>query len=317
MMSVDSRPRIAFTMGDPAGIGPELFVRTLSDAQALCRPVLFGSADLVERALKHESLSCDFQDLEIVEIPLAADTTPGKICPENGMFVCEAIRQAVDACLSGDCRALVTGPISKKAMSLAGLPYPGHTEMLADFAEVDRTMMLFHSPAFSVVLHTIHVPLREVSVDTDYGGLLERIRFATSAYGQLVGDDFEVRVCGVNPHAGEQGRLGIEDAAVEKAVSTLGGSGMRISGPFPADTLFARIPRDGSCLVYAMYHDQGLIPIKTLYPHLCVNMTLGLPFIRASVSHGTAFDIAWQHQADIRNHLQTVKTAVQFSRRKT
>lgn len=316
MMSVDSRPRIAFTMGDPAGVGPELFVRTFADAQALCEPVLFGSADVVEQAIRHESLPVEPQDVEIVEISLPADATPGKICPENGLFVTEAIRQAVNACLSGDCMALVTGPISKKAMSLAGLAYPGHTEMLAAFAGVERTMMMFHSPAFSVVLHTIHVPLREVPDDMDAAGLLERIRFATTACRQLIGDEIDVRVCGVNPHAGEQGRLGFEDAAILHAVNTLAAEGMCISGPFPADTLFARIPQDGSCLVYAMYHDQGLIPIKTLYPHLCVNMTLGLPFIRASVSHGTAFDIAWQHQADTRNHLQAVKTAVQFSRRK-
>ena len=312
-----SRPRIAFTMGDPAGIGPELLVRSLDQITAICSPVLFGPAALLDAAARHEGISTDRFPVELVEIETEFRSIPAHICAENGAFVVAAVREAVSACMSGACEALVTGPISKKAMSMAGFAYPGHTEMLAEFAGVNRTMMLFYSPAFSVVLHTIHVPLRAVPEEMHADVLVDRMRFAWQRYSQLAGIRPKFRVCGVNPHAGEQGRLGLEDREIEKAVEQLKSEGLPISGPFPADTLFARLPADGSCLVYAMYHDQGLIPIKTLYPHQCVNMTLGLPFLRASVSHGTAFDIAWKHRADTRNFTETVRTAGAFLRRKT
>jgi len=311
-----SRPRIAFTMGDPAGIGPELLVRSLDHVTAICSPVLFGSAALLDAAARHEGLSTDRSPIELVEIQAGFRSGPGAPCAENGAFVVAAVQAAVAACVSGECDGLVTGPISKKAMSMAGFSFPGHTEMLADFANVDRTMMLFYAPAFSVVLHTIHVPLREVPEEMHTDVLEDRMRFAWHRYSQLAGIRPELRVCGVNPHAGEQGRLGSEDREIAGAVEQLKSEGLPVSGPFPADTLFARLPSDGSCLVYAMYHDQGLIPIKTLYPHRCVNMTLGLPFLRASVSHGTAFDIAWKHRADTRNFRETVSTAAAFLRRK-
>ncbi len=304
------KPVLAITPGDASGIGPEIICKVLPEIQAYCLPVVYTSRLLLERAGL-----CKNPDMETVEfrtIGMDWEFRPGKLSALNGAYAAEAIKMAVSDCLSGKCAGLVTGPISKKAWEMAGIPYPGHTEMLRDLAGVPRTMMLFYAPAFSVVLHTIHVPLAAVPVTITREQLLDGIRFAQLQYSGLVQKPFEIRVCGLNPHAGEDGRLGTEDFVIRDVVKALSEEGMKISGPFPADTLFSHIPRDGCVLVYAMYHDQGLTPIKTLYPEKCVNITLGLPFIRSSVSHGTAFDIAGKGKADSRNLLETVVTTVQL-----
>ncbi len=313
---VESRkPRLAFTLGDPSGIGPELFARSLSHIQSVCRPLVVTHPRLLERALTlfHRGSRPEL-DLVSVEEPMSVE--PGTTVPENGRFVVAAIRKSVASCMRGDAAALITGPISKKAMALAGLSYPGHTEMLQEMTGSERTMMLFAASAFSVVLHTIHVPLQSVMAEVVREPLVSRMRFAWTRFRALTGITADMRVCGLNPHAGEQGRLGSEDEEIRLAVDELVAEGIPVSGPFPADTLFGRVPRDGSVLVYAMYHDQGLIPIKTMDPAGCVNITLGLPFIRASVSHGTAFDIAWQGRADTRNFEETVRTTIRLLGRK-
>jgi len=304
------KPVLAITPGDASGIGPEIICKALPEIQKYCQPVVYASRLLLEKAG-----FCQDRGLETIEfrsIEMDWELCPGRLSATNGKYAAEAVKIAVSDCQSGRCAGLVTAPISKKAWEMAGISYPGHTEMLRDLADVSRTMMLFYSPAFSVVLHTIHVPLAEVPASITRSKILERIRFAHSQYHHLVQKPFEIRVCGLNPHAGEEGRIGTEDFVIRDAVKVLSGEGMKISGPFPADTLFSHIPGDGSVLVYAMYHDQGLTPIKTLYPEKCVNITLGLPFIRSSVSHGTAFDIAGKGKADSRNLLETVVTTVQL-----
>ncbi|NOZ13838.1 MAG: 4-hydroxythreonine-4-phosphate dehydrogenase PdxA [Acidobacteria bacterium] len=305
-----TRPVIAITPGDPSGIGPEIVLKALPEIKKWCRPVVFSSRQLLEQA--GTCRISGLEDVEFCEPEFAWAQCPGKLSSENGRYAAEAIRLAVSRCMDGRCDALVTAPISKKAWELAGIDYPGHTEMLRDLAGVKKTMMLFYAPAFSVILHTIHIPLAAVPAFVTEDRVAEALRFAVGSYGNLVQKPFETRVCGLNPHAGEQGRLGTEDFQIRDAVLKLAAEGMNIRGPFPADTLFARLPRDGSVLVYAMYHDQGLAPIKTLYPDKCVNITLGLPFIRASVNHGTAFDIAGKGLADFQNLLETVRTTVRF-----
>ena len=306
------KPVIAITPGDPSGIGPEIICKVLPEIQEYCRPIIYAS-----RRLLNNVGCCKNRHLDLVGVSapdLKWEASPGKLSALNGAYAAEAIRMAVSDCLSGKCEALVTAPISKKAWELAGISYPGHTEMLRDLAGVPRSMMLFYAPAFSVVLHTIHIPLAAVPAAVTRKQILDGIRFAHEKYTKLVQKPVEIRVCGLNPHAGEQGRLGSEDFEIRDALEMLSEEGMNVTGPFPADTLFSHLPRDGSVLVYAMYHDQGLIPIKTLYPEKCVNITLGLPFIRASVSHGTAFDIAGKGRADSRNLLETIKTTVQLLR---
>ncbi len=304
------KPVLAITPGDPSGIGPEIISKALPEIKKWCHPVIFASRQLlIELGAGRDTV---FEEVEFVEPEAGWSRCPGQLSPENGRYAAEAIRLAVSHCLNGRCDALVTAPISKKAWELSGIKYPGHTEMLRDLAGVKKTMMLFYAPAFSVILHTIHIPLAIVPAAITKEKLREALYFAVSSYGNLVQKPFETRVCGLNPHAGEEGRLGTEDFKIRDVVRKLAAEGMDIRGPFPADTLFARLPRDGSVLVYAMYHDQGLTPIKTLYPDKCVNITLGLPFIRASVNHGTAFDIAGKGAADFQNLLETVRTTVRF-----
>ncbi len=302
------KPILAITPGDPSGIGPEIISRALSRIQEYCVPVIYAPRELLE----HINSVRIPDDVQFRSPGCAWEHCPGKLSALNGRFSAEAVGMAVSDCLSGQCDAMVTAPISKKAWEMAGISYPGHTEMLRDLAGVKQTMMLFYAPAFSVILHTIHIPLSAVPASVTSEQVFNGIRFAGLKYRDLLGKSVEIRVCGLNPHAGEKGRLGTEDFEIECAVEQLRGTGMNISGPYPADTLFSRLPRDGSVLVYAMYHDQGLIPIKTLYPEKCVNITLGLPFIRASVSHGTAFDIAGKGQANFQNLLETVMTTVLF-----
>lgn len=303
------KPRLVFTLGDPAGVGPELLVRSLAHLNTCCRPLLVTQPQLFDRAVTRFH-NGPLPDLDLIPVDLPVCSMAGELAAENGAFVVAAIRSAVSSCMQGDAEALITGPISKKAMELAGLPYPGHTEMLREMTGCDRTMMLFSAQGFSVVLHTIHIPLTAVADEVRQDILVDRMRFAWTRYRALTGIAADMRVCGLNPHAGEQGRLGTEDVQISRAVRTLADEEIPVTGPFPADTLFGQVPRNGSVLVYAMYHDQGLIPIKTLDPAGCVNITLGLPFIRASVSHGTAFDIAWQGRADTRNFQATVTKTI-------
>ncbi len=307
---MSTKPVLAITPGDPSGIGPEIICKALPEIQAVCRPVIYASRQLLENAGNGQSTVLD--SVETCPPQRDWELSPGELSTVNGTYAAEAIRMAVSHCLSGRCDALVTAPISKKAWELAGITYPGHTEMLRDLAGVSKTMMLFYAPAFSVILHTIHIPLAMVPAAVTRKRVLDGVRFAHLHYGRLLQKPFEIRVCGLNPHAGEQGRLGNEDFKILDVVNTLSKEGMKVTGPFPADTLFSHLPGDGSVLVYAMYHDQGLTPIKTLYPEKCVNITLGLPFVRASVSHGTAFDIAGKGRANFQNLLETVKTTVQF-----
>ncbi|NOY22739.1 MAG: 4-hydroxythreonine-4-phosphate dehydrogenase PdxA [Acidobacteria bacterium] len=307
---MSTKPVLAITPGDPSGIGPEIICKALPEIQAFCRPIIYASRRLLKDVGNCRNRNLDPVGVSVPELEWEA--SPGKLSRLNGAYAAEAIRMAVSHCLSGRCDALVTAPISKKAWELAGIPYPGHTEMLRELADVSRTMMLFYAPAFSVILHTIHMPLARVPETVTRKRIMDGIRFAHLNYSRLIHKPFEIRVCGLNPHAGEQGRLGTEDFEIRDAVNMLSKEGMKVTGPFPADTLFCHLPEDGSVLVYAMYHDQGLTPIKTLYPEKCVNITLGLPFIRASVSHGTAFDIAGKGRANFQNLLETVKTTVQF-----
>lgn len=305
---MSTKPVLAITPGDPSGIGPEIICKALPEIKEACHPVVYASRHLFEKA----GNCMDLDSVEFCSPQRDWELSPGKLSAMNGAYSAAAIGMAVSDCLSGKCEALVTAPISKKAWELAGISYPGHTEMLRDLAAVPRTMMLFYAPAFSVILHTIHVPLAVVPAAVTRTGIMNGIQFAHLHFSRLIQKPFDIRVCGLNPHAGEQGRLGTEDFEIRDGVQALSMKGLKVTGPFPADTLFSHLPRDGSVLVYAMYHDQGLIPIKTLYPEKCVNITLGLPFIRASVNHGTAFDIAGKGQADFQNLLETVRTTVQL-----
>jgi len=270
------KPRIAITTGDPAGIGPEIAAKAAADRRVLeaCEPIVYGPS---------------------AEARFAA----GVVSAEAGRAGYDAICAAVRDAQAGTVAAIATAPVNKLAFSRAGLPWKGHTDLLGSLTGSPRVAMMFWSEPLKVVLATVHVPLAEVprliTVDllTSVIDLaaLELPRFGVSAP--------RLALAGLNPHAGEGGLLGDEDHRVlTPAVEAARRRGIDISGPYPADTIFVRASRGEFDVVIACYHDQGLIPVKLLAFGESVNVTLGLPIIRTSVDHGTAFDIAGKGLAD-------------------
>ena len=281
---------LAITLGDPAGIGAEIVFKALDDCDIDAR--VFGS-----RALSSPPHGIDFVDVG-GEGPIrygAIDATYGRVALDS----IDAALRAIDA---GECSALVTAPIHKQSIALAGSPFPGHTELLAHRAGLKRYAhdyaMYFDSPKLKSVLLSVHVPLREAIMTTNFDNLVELAALTTREYTRLYGQAPRIAVAGVNPHAGEGGKFGDEEQIVARGVTQARESGLTISGPHPADTIFLAASRGQYDVVLAMYHDQALIPIKTMAFDESVNVTIGLPYLRVSVDHGTAFDIAGRGIAD-------------------
>lgn len=286
------RPRIAITAGDPGGIGPEVAACALGDRRVLevCEPVLYGAS------------------------PEAARSFPvGQVSAEGGRAAYEAIVAAVEDAKAHRVDAVATAPISKESFARAGFPWPGHTELLAHLCQSPRVAMLFHTDAFCVVLATVHVALRDVP------GLLtaERLKDVlelTHAALPDFGMGQRIAVAGLNPHAGEHGLMGHEDDdVIAPAVARARGAGMNVAGPIPADTVFVRANRGEFDAVVACYHDQGLVPVKLLSFGKAVNVTIGLPIVRTSVDHGTAFDIAGRGRADSSSMIAAVLLAARLA----
>ncbi len=285
------RPRIALTIGDPAGIGLEIAAKAAADVRVrqVCDVVLYGSSD-------------------------GSAFAPGRASAESGRAAYESIVAAVTDASAGRVDAIATAPISKEAFALAGLPWRGHTELLAHLTGAPFVAMMFYSEALRVVLATIHVPLAEVP------GLLTRqllddtIRLSARELPRFGYPSPRLAVAGLNPHAGEAGVLGHEEHdVIEPVVASCRSGGIDVRGPFPADTLFVRASRGEFDAVIACYHDQGLIPIKLLAFGRAVNVTLGLPIIRTSVDHGTAFDIAGRGLADPGSMIEAVCLAAKLA----
>jgi 4-hydroxythreonine-4-phosphate dehydrogenase len=265
---------LAITIGDPAGIGPEIVEKALAATGVAAR--VFG---VVPANVRH-----------------------GEISAEYGRVALDAIDEAITAIERGECSALVTAPIHKQSIALAGSTFPGHTELLAARAGLQRYghdyAMYFDSPRLRTVLLTVHVPLRaalDAIVAEDIAALA---RLTSREYARMHGAAPRIAVAGVNPHAGEGGRFGDEEEAIARGVALAQADGLAVTGPHPPDTVFLAATNGKYDVVMAMYHDQGLIPVKTLAFHESVNVTLGLPYLRVSVDHGTAFDIAGKNIAD-------------------
>jgi 4-hydroxythreonine-4-phosphate dehydrogenase len=281
---------LAITLGDPAGIGAEIVFKALRELSVPAR--LFGS-----RALAQPPAGVDFVDVGGVGPPHY-----GEVRAEYGRVALDSIDAAVDAVLRGKCSALVTAPIHKQSAALAGSPYPGHTELLAARSGLTRYgrdfAMYFDSPRLKTVLLSVHEPLSSAISGIDAEQIADLARLTTRELRRLYRRAPRIAVAAVNPHGGEGGRFGDEERVIERGVALAAADGIAISGPHPADTLFLAASRGQYDVVMAMYHDQALIPIKTLAFEESVNVTLGLPYLRVSVDHGTAFDIAGQGVAD-------------------
>jgi 4-hydroxythreonine-4-phosphate dehydrogenase len=298
------RKTLLITPGDPEGIGPEVFVKAYS-ALGLAKKT--SNLRLVVIGGKPKYISYDGLDIETVEAPSGK---PGFQC---GWSIEEAVRRIQ----AGESNALVTGPISKSRLQDGGYPYRGHTDFLAHLTGGLAVTMMMASPLLKISLVTDHVPLFEVPTLVNFETMRKTIENTLNYLrtSPAKGERYRIAVLGLNPHAGESGKLGAEEIQIiEPALAQLRDqyADLEIEGPFPADTFFAR-PRDLFSeydATIALYHDQGLIPIKTLDFDRTVNITLGLPFVRISVDHGTAFDIAAKNQASSGSMEQALRLAI-------
>jgi len=281
---------LAITLGDPAGVGAEIVFKAIREIDLPVR--LFGS-----RAFAKPPEGIDF-----IDVGGSGEIRYGKIEAEYGRIALASLEAAITSIERGECSALVTAPIHKQAIFAAGSPHPGHTELLAARAGLTRYAhdyaMYFDSPKIRTVLLTVHVPLREALNAINADDITALARLTNREFARLHGKAPHIGVAAVNPHGGEGGRFGSEERAIAEAVLRASAAGVLIDGPHPADTLFLAASRGRYDVVMAMYHDQVLIPVMTTAFEESVNVTIGLPYLRASVDHGTAFDIAGKGIAD-------------------
>jgi 4-hydroxythreonine-4-phosphate dehydrogenase len=341
-----SKPLIAVTMGDPAGIGPEIIVGAWSETvvHEWCRPVVVGHPEIVRRAVDLWQMGLEVVEIESPEearpspdvIPCIAcgspdvlAVSPGSLDARAGQAAYDAILTATRLALAEKVHAIVTAPLQKEALHRAGHDYPGHTELLAHVCGIDDYAMMLYlgpseevlSPAGLAVVHvTLHTALRNVFAQLTEEAILAKARLAHQFMSRLMrpaskkgaaGDSRpRIGICSLNPHGGEGGLFGDEEQTIIRPAVERGlAEGLRLEGPLPTDTLMVRA-RDGRYdAVVAMYHDQGHIALKLLGMHRAVNVTLGLPIIRTSVAHGTAFDIAWKRQAETGSMIEALRVA--------
>ncbi len=285
------KPRIAITGGDPAGIGPEIAAKAAADPRVLevCEPVVYA--------------------------PQASGPFPiGAVSAVAGRAAYDTIVRAVDDARAGRVAAIATAPINKASFAAAGIGWKGHTDLLAHLCSVGRVAMMFHAPTLRVVLATVHVPLRDVARLLTRELVRETLRLTAGELRYFGVAKPRLAVAALNPHAGEGGLMGFEDDEIlMPAVRDLRDEGLDVVGPIPGDTVFGRAVRGEFDCVMACYHDQGLIPVKLLAFGTAVNVTLGLPIIRTSVDHGTAFDIAGRGMADPGSMVEAVLLAADLA----
>lgn len=286
------KPRVAITAGDPSGIGPEVAAKAAADPRVLaaCEPVVYDAPDTTRFA-------------------------PGVLSAAAGRAAYDLIVRAVDDATRGDVQAIATAPINKEAFRLAGLQWSGHTDLLAHLTGARHVAMMFHSDALRVVLATVHIALADVPRALTQALMEQTIALTARELPRFDKIAPRIAVAGLNPHAGEHGLFGREDEErIAPAIATCRAHGIDVTGPLPADTVFVRAQRGDFDVVVACYHDQGLIPVKLLAFGKAVNVTLGLPIIRTSVDHGTAFDIAGQGVADAESMVAAVLLAARLAR---
>ena len=323
-MIVRNKPRIAITMGDPAGIGPEIICKVLAEETIYewCGPVVYGDSDWMRNTFRslQPQPQTGHEDFPLVQATTAdlRDVVVGRLSAQAGKAAAECVIAAAKDALAGKVDAIVTAPLNKEAMAMGGYPYPGHTELLAEIAQTPRYGMLLLSGSLRVVHVSTHVSLREAIARVKTPRILECIRLGERACRDLGLTSPRIAVAGLNPHAGESGLFGSEEEMeIAPAVRQAQQEGIEASGPHPPDTVFARAANGGFDLVVAMYHDQGHIPVKLHGFDTGVNVTIGLPLIRVSVDHGTAFDIAGKGVARDQSLREAIRVAVQMVQAKS
>jgi 4-phospho-D-threonate 3-dehydrogenase / 4-phospho-D-erythronate 3-dehydrogenase len=331
MAPTESRPIIAITMGDAAGIGPEIIIKALSAPKTceLCRPFVVGDMSALDRAehilstgVKMRAIrapeEAGFQCgvVDCLDLGLLPDRVPfGHVSAVAGHAAYSYLVTAIDLALESRVQAICTAPLNKEALHLGGHMYPGHTEILAERSGTTDFAMMFSSPELRVILVTIHDGLLDAIGKITPASVYRTIRLAHDTLRRAGIDRPRIAVCGINPHAGENGLFGNreEEERILPAIRHAQGDGIDAHGPLPGDTAFYLARRGDYDIVAAMYHDQGLGPMKVLGLESAVNITVGLPFVRTSVDHGTAFDIAGKGTADARNMIEAIRQAAILS----
>lgn len=325
------RPLLGITMGDACGVGPEVILKALAHEEVyqICRPVVIGQADFLMRDMAIAGVNLDVRVVSspekgdfacgVVNVwqPIPVDVSQvllAQVCPEAGRAAAEWVMAAIDLALENKIDGIVTAPLNKEAMNLAGYDYAGHTELLAEKTGVERAHLMLASKRMNVSHVTGHIPLNEVTKRLNTDLVYKTIALTHEAMVGMGYEDPKLAICGVNPHAGENGLFGQEDAhVIVPAVKKAQDNGWKIEGPLPGDTVFFKVYDGRFDGAVAMYHDQGHAPAKLVAFDDAVNVTLGLPIVRASVDHGTAFDIAGQGIAKVVNMLQTIRVGSQLA----
>jgi 4-phospho-D-threonate 3-dehydrogenase / 4-phospho-D-erythronate 3-dehydrogenase len=327
----DSRPLLGITMGDPCGVGAEVIAKALSLAETyeVCRPLLIGHPEILRANLQFadrdlairevaspEEAVFEYGTVDVLspcEVDLAQIRT-GKVCPEAGRAAVAWVVTGIELAMSERIDAIVTAPLNKEAMNLAGHHYAGHTELLAERTGGSDVRLMLASDRLNVAHVTGHIALADVSSRLTEGRIYDTIALLRQALEGMDRPDPKIAVCGVNPHAGEAGLFGQEDAdVILPAADRARAEGWQVEGPLPADTVFFKAYDGLFDGVVAMYHDQGHGPVKLVAFDKAVNVTLGLPIIRVSVDHGTAFDIAGKGLAKVDNMLRTIRLGAKLA----
>ncbi len=327
-------PLIAVTMGDPAGVGPEVCLQLLANeaVRQFATPVVFGDARLLARCARQAGLPAPKRILseiewaekcrELAEPAVldifgfdAEDFTPGIVSAKTGAAGYRYVERSIEAAMSGQAAAVATAPLNKEALRAAGISHPGHTEIFADKTGAKRACMFQYSDEVRASFVTVHCGYHEVPGLLTVERILDVIELTADAMHRIRGAKPKIAVLGLNPHAGEHGLFGNreEENIIIPAIEAARERGITIEGPLPPDTAFLPAKRRSTDAFVCMYHDQGHIPLKALCFDTAVNITLGLPIIRTSVDHGTACDIAWQGKASGSSLVEAVRLAVKLA----
>lgn len=326
-----NKPLIGITIGDPSGIGPEITLKAIAEEEvhAVCRSLLIADADELRRQARLLGLQCDYpvikdfppgscEQYDVIIFDIGNITTApkwGELSSQSGRAALDFIEAGTHLCLSGKLDAITTAPINKEAIRLAGSIFSGHTDMLASLCGVEDYLMAFYANNLCVVLLTVHLSLTDAIKSIDKEMVRRALVLADRELRRFGLEHPRIAVAGLNPHAGENGLFGTEEMdeispAIDECRNNLS---LNVRGPFPADTVFVRAARGEFDAVLACYHDQGLIAVKCLAFGEAVNVTLGLPIIRTSVDHGTAFDIAGRGVADHSSLVEAIKLAARLA----
>lgn len=333
-MTGRAKPRIAITMGDPAGVGPEICLRLLANEEVMktCTPIIFGDAPVLARCARQTGLPApkrilsqfDWQEkVDELEAGAVLDLgalkgdgfEPGVVSAATGAAAYRYIEKSIEAALAGDVGAVSTAPMSKEALKAAGFDFPGHTEIFAEKTGSKRWCMMQYSEEITCTFVTVHCGYAEVPKLLTKKRILEVIELTHEGLEKIRGRAPKIVVCGLNPHAGENGLFGNreEEKVIIPAMEAARAKGIACEGPLPPDTAFLPAKRKATDAFVCLYHDQGHIPVKALAFDSAVNTTLGLPVIRTSVDHGTACDIAWQGKANPSSLFHAVDLATKMA----